>query len=940
MTDKIIIKGAREHNLKNVNLEIPRDKLVIITGVSGSGKSSIAFDTVYAEGERRYLESLSTYARQFLGKMRKPDVDYIEGLSPSISIQQQSIHANPRSIVGTVTEIYDYFRLLWARIGIPHCPVCGRELISATLDEIIEAIMKLPEGTKFMIMSPQAKGRKGTHQDLFKEIREEGFVRVRVNGEILELDEVPALDKNKKHDVDIVVDRLILDDKHRTRIADSVETALHHGDGLMHVFLPDSGEEMIFSEKYYCPEHNIGFDEIEPNMFSFNSPYGACPRCDGLGEIMEFDEELLVDFDLSINEGAFYTHPPSQRMFMLMFEQLAKKYDFSLDTPYKDLSPEIREILMYGDKGLLDMRYDSDRFSGNFQREYEGIIPILKRRYFETSSYGIRDWMERYMRNVHCDKCDGKRLRDESLAITVMDKNIIEVTKMSIESSKAFFEELEQHLTPSQRIIADRVMKEINKRLKFIHDVGLDYITLFRKANTLSGGEFQRIRLATQIGSGLMGVLYVLDEPTIGLHARDTDRLIVTLERLRDTGNTVLVVEHDAEMIHRADWIIDIGPGAGVYGGELVAEGTLDEIMHHDASLTGLYLSGRKHVPIPKERRPGNGLFVEVVGASEHNLKDVTVSFPLGKFISVTGVSGSGKSTLINETLYKAVANAVNRSRHIPGKHKEIRGIEHLDKVIDIDQSPIGRTPRSNPVTYTGVFTPIRELFAGLVEAKARGYKAGRFSFNVKGGRCENCQGDGYIKVEMHFLPDVFLQCDVCHGKRYNKETLQIKYKNKSIADVLDMTVDEGVEFFENIPKLKRKLKVLQDVGLGYIHLGQPAPTLSGGEAQRVKLAKELSKMGTGKTLYILDEPTVGLHFDDVKKLVKVLQKLADKGNTVLVIEHNMDIIKVSDWIIDLGPEGGDKGGTVLFEGTPEELLERSDTYTGKYLREYLDSMK
>ncbi|OHD57698.1 MAG: excinuclease ABC subunit A [Spirochaetes bacterium GWF1_51_8] len=939
MIDKIIIKGAKEHNLKNIDLEIPRDKLVVITGVSGSGKSSIAFDTVYAEGERRYLESLSAYARQFLGKMKKPDVEYIEGLSPSISIQQQSVHANPRSIVATVTEIYDYLRLLWGRIGIPHCPECGRELVSATVDEMIDTILDMPKETRFMILAPKAKGKKGTHQDLFKEIAAEGFARVRVDGEMYELESAPELNKNQKHDIDIVVDRLKLEEGQRARLADSVEAALHYGDGVIVVLNADTQEEKLFSEKYYCPEHNFGIDEVEPRMFSFNSPYGACPRCGGLGEILEFDENLIVQWDKSIHENAIMTNPASQNIWMAYLRALAKKHKFSLDTPMGELPRKIQEIILYGEEDSIKLEYQSERIAITSDTKYEGVIPNLKRRYFETQSEGMREWFEGFMTSTPCPVCNGDRLRKESLGVTVGGKNIIEVTKMSIPDAYAFFDEMKKSLSDNDAQVAKQVLKEIDKRIKFIIDVGLDYINLFRKVSTLSGGEFQRIRLATQIGSGLMGVLYVLDEPTIGLHARDTDRLINTLEKLRDTGNTVLVVEHDEEMISRADWVIDIGPGAGIYGGELICAGTTDIIKKCERSLTGLYLSGKRYVEVPKTRREGSGHRIEVFGASEHNLKEIDIAFPLGKLISVTGVSGSGKSTLVNDILYKAVFRKLNRSGGEPGVHKEIKGLQHIDKVIDIDQSPIGRTPRSNPVTYTGVFTLIRDLFTNLPEAKARGYKAGRFSFNVKGGRCEACEGEGYIQVEMHFLPDVFLTCDVCGGKRYNKETLQVKYKGKSIADVLDMPVDEAVGFFDKIPSLARKLLVLQEVGLGYLSLGQPATTLSGGEAQRVKLAKELSKVGTGRTLYILDEPTVGLHFDDTKKLVDVLQRLVGNGNTVAVIEHNMDVIKVSDWLIDLGPEGGDKGGTVMYEGTPEGILECAKSYTGQYLKKYLRDM-
>lgn len=939
MHDKIVIKGAKEHNLKNISLSIPRDKLVVITGVSGSGKSSLAFDTIYAEGERRYLESLSTYARQFLGDMSKPNVDHIDGLSPAISIQQQGVHGNPRSIVGTVTEIYDYFRLLWGTVGTPTCPECGRVLTSTTVDEIMEALMKMPKDTKFILLAPIVRGKKGTHSEVFDEMKKEGFVRARVNGEMTDLETEIHLEKNKKHNIDIVVDRLVMDEKNQSRIADSVETALRYGEGLMSVYFPETKDEKIYSEKYFCPEHNVSFEKIEPRMFSFNAPFGACPECSGLGEKLEFNEELLVDFESSINEGALRTHPPSQAHWMSFLEALSKKHHFSLDTPYAQLPQKIRQIIMFGDSEKLAVHYESDKFNFTTQTSYEGVIPNLKRRYFETQSSGMRDWLEQYMKGMDCPLCHGERLKKESLAVKIDNRNIMEVTRMNVRASYDFFQQLESKLSENNKKITDRVLKEIDKRLQFILDVGLDYITLDRKVSTISGGEFQRIRLATQIGSGLMGVLYVLDEPTVGLHSRDTDRLIKTLEKLREAGNTVLVVEHDEETIERADWIVDIGPGAGIYGGEVIAEGTLDDIKNNPNSLTGKYMSGKLCVSVPKNRREGNEKFIEVIGADEHNLKNISVKFPLGKFVSVTGVSGSGKSTLVNEILFNALNRVINRSKAEPGKHKEIKGIHHVDKIIDIDQSPIGRTPRSNPATYTGVFTEVRDLFTNLPEAKARGYKVGRFSFNVKGGRCEACEGDGSIKVEMHFLPDVFLTCEVCGGKRYNKETLQIKYKMKSIADVLELTVDEAMEFFVNIPSIRRKIQVLQDVGLGYVHLGQAATTLSGGEAQRIKLAKELSKIGTGKTLYILDEPTVGLHFDDVKKLISVLQALVDKGNSVIVIEHNMDIIKVSDWIIDLGPEGGDKGGEIIFEGTPEQILKEEKNYTGLYLRRYLEIM-
>ena len=968
---KLIIRGAREHNLKNIDVEIPREKLVVITGLSGSGKSSLAFDTIYAEGQRRYVESLSAYARQFLGLMEKPDVDQIEGLSPAISIDQKGTSRNPRSTVGTVTEVYDYLRLLFARVGQPHCPQCGRPITRQTTEQIVDAIADYPEGSRLLILAPLIKDRKGEHKQVFEQIRKSGFVRVRVNGEVLDVNDEIELDRYKNHTIEAVVDRLIIrhgsENGHgldMTRLADSVETALKLGGGVIIVADVTDREhptDRLFSEHLACPVCNISLPEIEPRTFSFNTPHGACPTCMGLGTQMEFDPERIVpNPDLSLAEGAL--HPWSRDSavyYQALVEAAARHYGIPIDVPWRELSRKQQDIILYGGKRneTFTVRYVNQYGrTRQFQTSYEGIIPNLQRRYKETTSEFIRaEVLERYMTQRPCPTCGGKRLRPEALAVTIQDKNIYDISEMSVAQALAWVRALrgageEEHYNAplpeevppasplSQRdwTIARQVLKEIQARLRFMHDVGLDYLTLNRKAGTLSGGEAQRIRLATQIGSQLVGVLYILDEPSIGLHQRDNARLIGTLSDLRDLGNTVLVVEHDEETMHAADWILDLGPGAGEHGGEIVAQGPPEAIMANEASLTGAYLSGRKEIPVPAMRRPGSGDFLIVRGAKENNLKNLTVKFPLGKFIVVTGVSGSGKSTLVIDTLYRAVAQRLYRSHKKPGAHDAIEGLAHLDKVIDIDQSPIGRTPRSNPATYTDVFTPIRKLFSGLPEAKLRGYKPGRFSFNVKGGRCEACHGDGIIRIEMQFLPDVYVPCEVCHGKRYNRETLEIRYKGKNISEVLEMTVDEALEFFQNITSIRNKLETLSRVGLGYIKLGQPATTLSGGEAQRVKLAKELSRRATGKTLYILDEPTTGLHFADVEKLLAVLHDLASRGNTILVIEHNLDVIKSADWIIDLGPEGGDRGGEIIAEGTPEQVAANPRSYTGQYLKKVL----
>ncbi len=946
--DRIIVRGAREHNLKNIDVEIPRDRLVVITGISGSGKSSLAFDTIYAEGQRRYVESLSAYARQFLGQMEKPDVDYIDGLSPAISIDQKGVSHNPRSTVGTVTEIYDYLRLLFARIGVPHCPRCGRVISQQTVQQIVDALLALPDGSRLLILAPVVRDRKGEHLQLLEDLRRAGYARVRVDGQVRDLSEEIALEKNKKHTIEVVVDRLVIRhgspngqaDDH-ARIADSVETALKLGQGIVRVAIV-GGEELLFSEHFACVECGVSLGEIEPRTFSFNSPHGACPACSGLGTAQEFDPDLVVpNPELSLAEGAIHpwSRPASlQTYYLQILEALGRRHGFDLHTPWRELAEEHRHLILYGrpnERLRLALR---DRSGGRREYEvtYEGVIPYLERRYRECESDYQRLELERYMADRPCPACQGARLKPESLAVKVGGKSIVEVTRMAVGEALAWFEDLEQRLGERERTIARQILKEIKARLGFLRDVGLDYLTLDRQSSTLSGGESQRIRLATQVGSSLMGVLYILDEPSIGLHQRDNRRLINTLLRLRDLGNTVLVVEHDEETIRSADYIIDIGPGAGQHGGRVVAAGTLADIMACPESITGQFLRGERQIPVPPRRRPGNGQALIIKGARANNLKNIDVRIPLGCFVAVTGVSGSGKSTLVNDILYRKLAQVFYKARERPGDHDAILGIEHLDKVVAIDQSPIGRTPRSNPATYTGAFTPIRELFASVPEARLRGYAPGRFSFNVKGGRCEACQGDGIIQIEMQFLPDVFVPCEVCKGQRYNRETLEIRYKGKTIADVLEMTVDEALAFFENIPAIRVKLQTLADVGLGYIKLGQPATTLSGGEAQRVKLATELSRKATGRTLYILDEPTTGLHFADVERLLQVLNRLVEAGNTVVVIEHNLDVIKVADWIIDLGPEGGDAGGWIVAEGTPEQVAENPASYTGQFLRRVL----
>ena len=939
MNDKIIIHGAREHNLKNIDLEVPRDKLVVFTGLSGSGKSSLAFDTIYADGQRRYMESLSSYARQFLGMMEKPDVDEITGLSPAISIDQKTTSKNPRSTVGTVTEIYDYLRLLYARIGIPHCPVCGREIRQQTVDQMVDKIMELPQRTKIQILAPIVRGKKGTHQKEFERAKKSGYVRVRVDGNLYELSEEIALEKNKKHNIEIVVDRLVVREDIQSRLTDSLETTIGLTGGLVLVDVID-GEEMLFSQNYACPEHNISIEELNPRMFSFNNPFGACEKCTGLGTFMSIDPDLVIpDKDKSIREGAirasgwYYAEGGIAQMY---YQSLSEHYHFSLDTPIKELPKQVVDILLYGTKGeKIKMVRDTQDIKSTYYTEFEGVANNLERRFRETSSNWMREEITTWMNAVDCPQCHGDRLKKESLSVLIGGMNISQLCRLSVTAMLDFFDQLQ--LTEKEQQISHQVIKEIRSRLEFLRNVGLEYLTLSRASATLSGGESQRIRLATQIGSSLMGVLYILDEPSIGLHQRDNDKLIATLRHLRDLGNTVIVVEHDEDTMYASDYIVDIGPGAGVHGGEVVCAGTLEEIMACDRSVTGQYLSGKKFIPVPATRREGNGKWLTVKGAQQNNLKKVNASIPLGTFTAVTGVSGSGKSSLINEILYKGLAAKLNQAKARPGKHKEIVGIEELDKVIEISQSPIGRTPRSNPATYTGVFTDIRQLFAQTAEAKARGYDSGRFSFNVKGGRCEACEGDGILQIEMHFLPDIYVPCEVCKGKRYNRETLEVKYKDKNISDVLEMTAEEAAVFFENIPKIARKIQTLCDVGLGYVKLGQPATTLSGGEAQRVKLATELSKRATGRTIYILDEPTTGLHAADVHKLIEVLQTLVDSGNTVVVIEHNLDVIKTADYIIDLGPEGGDRGGQIVATGTPEQVAQCEGSYTGKYLKKVLE---
>ena len=937
--DKIVIKGAREHNLKNVDLTIPRDKLIVMTGLSGSGKSSLAFDTIYADGQRRYMESLSSYARQFLGQMEKPDVDDIQGLSPAISIDQKTTNRNPRSTVGTVTEIYDYLRLLYARIGVPHCPICGRVISQQTVDQMVDAILALPKGTKFQVLAPVVRGRKGTQQKELEAARRGGYARVRIDGNLYDLDEEISLEKNKKHTVEIVVDRLVINDTVQSRLADSLETAIALTGGLVTIDV-NGGEEMQFSQSYACPDHGISIDELEPRMFSFNNPFGACERCTGLGTFMRVDPELIIpNKDLSIREGAikasgwYYAEGSVSEMY---YKGLGKKYGFTLDTPIKEMSAEAVNAILYGTGGeRIEMYRENEFGSGRYLNEFEGIVNNLERRFRETSSEWMKEEIATVMNGVECPDCHGKRLKPTSLAVTVGGVNISDLCEMSVRQELNFINNIQ--LTDQEHRIGDGILKEVRERLGFLQSVGLDYLTLARGASGLSGGESQRIRLATQIGSALTGVLYVLDEPSIGLHQRDNDKLIATLKRLRDLGNTLVVVEHDEDTMRQADYIVDIGPGAGVHGGEVVAEGSVEDICKAPRSITGAYLSGRKRIEVPATRRKGNGKKLRIVGAAENNLKNVNVDIPLGKMICVTGVSGSGKSSLINEIFYKALAMELNGAKRRPGKYKEIKGLENVDKVIGIDQAPIGRTPRSNPATYTGVFTDIRNVFAQTQDAKMRGYGPGRFSFNVKGGRCEACEGDGIVQIEMHFLPDIFVPCEVCKGARYNRETLEVKYKDKSIADVLDMTVEEACTFFANIPRIHRKLQTLLDVGLGYIKLGQSATTLSGGEAQRVKLALELAKRETGQTVYVLDEPSTGLHVADVHKLITVLDRLVDAGNTVVIIEHNLDIIKRADYIIDLGPEGGDEGGTIVATGTPEEVAKVHASYTGKYLGPILE---
>ncbi len=935
--DYIHVRGAKEHNLKNIDIKIPREKFVVITGLSGSGKSSLAFDTIYAEGQRRYVESLSAYARQFLGQMEKPNVEYIEGLSPAISIDQKTTSRNPRSTVGTVTEIYDYLRLLYARVGTPHCPVCGVEISQQSVDQIVDKVLELEDRTKIQILSPIIRGKKGEHKRELERIKKDGFVRVRIDGELREIFEDINLEKNKKHTIEVVIDRLIIKEDIQKRLADSIETAINLSEGLVIINILD-GEDLLFNTKFSCAEHGIGIEELEPRMFSFNSPYGACPECKGIGHLLKVDPELVIPNDkLSIREGAIapIANSGEGTYYQQMVESLVKHHKVDLDTPINELPKKfINELLNGTGNRTIEFTYEGRYGFRQYKAPFEGIIRNLERRYRETNSDYMRSKIEEFMSLNACVKCNGTRLSDEVLAVTVGHKNISQITELSVVKAIEFFDNLK--LNEKQSAIADQILKEIKARLNFLENVGLDYLTLSRSAGTLSGGESQRIRLATQIGSGLVGVLYILDEPSIGLHQRDNDMLLKTLRDLTDIGNTLIVVEHDEDTIYAADHVIDIGPGAGEHGGYVIAEGPVEDILKNENSITGQYLSGKKKIEIPKKRLKPNDKFIEVKGAKENNLKEIDVKFPLGVFTCVTGVSGSGKSTLVNEILYKSVAMELHRAKKKPGSHIDIKGINNIDKVIEIDQSPIGRTPRSNPATYTSVFDHIRELFAKIPEAKMRGYKKGRFSFNVKGGRCEACKGDGILKIEMHFLPDVYVQCDVCKGKRYNRETLEVKYKGKTISEVLDMTVEEALDFFENIPKIKRKLKTMNEVGLGYIRLGQPSTQLSGGEAQRIKLASELSKRSTGKTLYILDEPTTGLHVADVHRLIAVLKRLVKGGNTVIVIEHNLDVIKSSDYIIDLGPEGGDRGGMIVAIGTPEEIVKVEQSYTGKFLKNVL----
>ena len=941
MNDKIIIKGAKEHNLKNINLEIPKNKLVVVTGLSGSGKSSLAFDTLYAEGQRRYVESLSSYARQFLGIMEKPDVESIEGLSPAISIDQKTTSRNPRSTVGTVTEIYDYIRLLYARIGVPYCPNCGVKIEKQTIDQIVDNILSYEEGTKIQVLSPVVRAKKGEYTKLFADMQKNGFVRAKIDGEVYELSDDIELDRNKKHSIDIIVDRLIIRPESRNRLAESVEVAMQYAGSLVKIDFVGQGEK-IYSSNYACTTCGFSFEELSPRMFSFNNPQGACPECTGIGYLMKMDEDLIIpDKSKTLYDGvkAFgsSTMKKGETMAKMYFESIGKHYGVDIKKPIKKLPREFLEKILYGTgEEEIDFEYTSSAGTRKFTTPFEGVLPTLDRRYRETKSAGMRDFYEMYMSERACSTCHGARLKKEVLSVKVGDKNINELTELSIVKIKEYLEKLE--LNKKDRMIADMIFRELNKRLEFLIDVGLDYLTLSRPAGTLSGGEAQRIRLATQIGSGLSGVMYILDEPSIGLHQRDNEKLIQTMKKMRDLGNTLIVVEHDEDTMYAADQVIDIGPGAGVHGGNVIAQGTAEEIKKVENSITGQYLSGRKKIPVPKKRRKSNGRAIEIVEATEHNLKNVNVKIPLGVFNCVTGVSGSGKSTLVNEVLYQYLAKELNGSNVKPGKCKKIKGIEFIDKIINIDQSPIGRTPRSNPATYTGVFDSIRDIFAGTNEAKMRGYQKGRFSFNIEGGRCEACQGDGVVRIGMNFLPDIYVPCEVCSGKRYNRETLEVKYKGKSISDVLDMTIEEALDFFNNVPKIKQKMQTLLDVGLGYIKLGQPSTTLSGGEAQRVKLATELSKRATGKTLYILDEPTTGLHIADVHRLIDILQRLVDTGNTILVIEHNLDLIKTADHIIDLGPEGGERGGQVIAVGTPEQICKNDQSYTGKFLKKYLEN--